>query len=194
MELELAEALQVIPFEAPQVGIGVGPVANLPHGSSRVKLLEPLLGQVYLPGYSADSDHTMAVAGEGILDINRHVLDGSPTKSLIKIGAGELVFLSSYNTYKNATHVQAGTLTTLAALATGDPTTSAMVVDEGATLNCQQQGFAVVGSLSGSGNVVMGDPGNDNALIVGQDNTSTIFSGVISGHAYVNKGARARLP
>jgi hypothetical protein len=31
--VELAEALKVIPFKAPQVGIAVGPVANLPHAS-----------------------------------------------------------------------------------------------------------------------------------------------------------------
>jgi autotransporter-associated beta strand protein len=136
---------------------------------------------------ATDADHTLSVAGDGVLDINRRVLDGSATKSLIKAGVGELVFVADNNGYKNATHIQAGTLTALGEIGTGDPTTSAMVVDAGATLNCQQQGFASVGSLSGSGNVIVGSPTNPNALDVGQDNTSTTFSGVISGTAYVDK-------
>jgi hypothetical protein len=139
-------------------------------------------------------DHTITVAGAGVLDIVGHVSGGAAGSNLVKGGAGELVFVSDYNGYLNNTLVQEGTLTALGQGGTGDPTRSGMVVDGVTTLNLRQRGFAEVGSLSGSGSVVLG-PGN--ALDMGADNTSTEFSGVICGGGYIYKqgtGPRAPTP
>jgi autotransporter-associated beta strand protein len=133
----------------------------------------------------AAGDHTMTVAGDGVLDIVRHVSGGAAGSNLVKDGVGELVFIGPDNGYLNNTQVQAGTLRIAGTDGSGDYMVSAMEVGPGATLEITAEvGGTSVGSLSGSGRVAFGE---QSALSFGSDNTSTEFSGVISGPGYIYK-------
>jgi outer membrane autotransporter protein len=98
---------------------------------------------------------------------------------LTKIGLGTLT-LSGSSTYAGATNVNAGTLQAGAANAFSP--FSAFTIASGATLalnNFNQ----TIGSLAGAGNVMLGAA----TLTTGNDNTSTTFSGVISGTGGLTK-------
>lgn len=97
---------------------------------------------------------------------------------LTKAGTGTFT-LSGANTYTGATTVAGGTLVAGNANAFGD--NSAVTVDSGATLNLNGISLAI-GSLSGAGNVALGGP-TGVTLSLGADNTSTTFSGAISGNS-----------
>jgi autotransporter-associated beta strand protein len=102
-----------------------------------------------------------------------------------KTGAGTLEF-DGLNTNTGATIVSAGTLQVGIANATSNA--SALTVDSGATFNLTNgtTGFAdAVGSIAGAGNITMAIAGS--ALTIGNDNTSTNFSGVISGVGTLTK-------
>jgi len=102
-----------------------------------------------------------------------------------KTGAGTLEF-DGLNTNTGATIVSAGTLQLGIANATSN--TSALTVASGATFSLANAttGFAgAVGSIAGAGNITMGIAGS--ALTIGNDNTSTTFSGVISGVGSLTK-------
>jgi autotransporter-associated beta strand protein len=129
-------------------------------------------------------NHTMTVASDGVLHIVRHVSGGSVGSNLVKDGVGELVFFSADNQYQNNTQVQAGTLRVMGDNGNGDYTVSALVVDAGAIFNIMAPNGTTVGSLAGSGSVVFGAP---SSLAFGSDNTSTTFSGVISGTGHMSK-------
>ena len=92
---------------------------------------------------------------------------------LSKIGAGTLT-LSGQSTYTGATGVNAGTLQAGAVNAFSP--SSAFTVASGATLNLASFN-QTIGSLAGAGAVTLGSA----MLTTGNDNTSTTFSGVISG-------------
>ena len=92
---------------------------------------------------------------------------------LSKIGAGTLT-LSGQSTYTGATGVNAGTLQAGAVNAFSP--FSAFTVASGATLNLASFN-QTIGSLAGAGGVTLGSA----MLTTGNDNTSTTFSGVISG-------------
>jgi autotransporter-associated beta strand protein len=92
---------------------------------------------------------------------------------LTKIGAGALT-LSGPSTYTGATNVNAGTLQ--AGVANAFSPLSAFTVASGATLDFNNFDQAV-GSLAGAGAVTLGAA----TLFTGGDNTSTTFSGTISG-------------
>jgi outer membrane autotransporter protein len=92
---------------------------------------------------------------------------------LTKIGAGTLT-LSGPSTYTGATNVNAGTLQ--AGVANAFTPLSAFTVASGATLDLNNFDQAV-GSLAGAGAVTLGAA----TLFTGGDNTSTTFSGTISG-------------
>jgi autotransporter-associated beta strand protein len=95
------------------------------------------------------------------------------TGGLTKIGAGTLT-LAGPSTYTGATNVNAGTLQ--AGVANAFSPLSAFTVASGATLDFN--GFDQnVGSLAGAGAVTLGSA----TLFTGSDNTSTTFSGTISG-------------
>ncbi len=98
---------------------------------------------------------------------------------LNKTTAGTLI-LSGNNTYTGPTAINAGVLQLGAANRIADA--SAVTVAAGATFNLNN--FAeTVGSLAGAGNVTLGSA----SLITGGDNTSTIFSGAISGTGALTK-------
>ena len=93
------------------------------------------------------------------------------TGGLTKSGTGTLT-LSGANTYTGATTVSGGFLTTLGGSAIGD--SSAVTVESGATLILAAA--ETIGSLAGAGSVTLLD-----TLTTGGDNSSTTFSGVLSG-------------
>jgi outer membrane autotransporter protein len=99
--------------------------------------------------------------------------------SLTKIGAGILT-LSGSSTYTGATNVNVGTLQAGAANAFSP--FSAFTVATGATLGLN--GFnQSIGSLAGAGSVTLGAA----TLTTGNDNTSTTFSGTMSGTGGLTK-------
>lgn len=99
------------------------------------------------------------------------------TGGFTKTGTGTLT-LSGSSSYTGATRVQEGTLKLVAANRLSD--SSALVVSSGATFALgDNAGYfsETVGSLAGAGTVALGF----GALTVGGDNTSTTFSGQITG-------------
>ncbi len=102
----------------------------------------------------------------------------SGTGGLTKAGTGTLT-LSGTNTYTGATTVSAGTLALSGNTAIADA--AAVTVSTGATLALNNN--ETIGSLAGAGNVTLGA----NFLTAGADNTSTTFSGVISGTGTLTK-------
>ena len=98
---------------------------------------------------------------------------------LVKDGGGTLT-LTGANTYSGGTIVSNGTLQAGANFVITN--TAALTVVTGATFtnNFQQ----AIGSLAGGGNIILGATG---ALSNGFANTSTTFSGVISGPGRVDK-------
>jgi outer membrane autotransporter protein len=98
----------------------------------------------------------------------------SGTGGLTKTGSGVFTLVGLGNTYAGPTQVNGGTLRAAAvnAFANG----SAYTVAGGATLDLN--GFnQLIGSLAGAGNVTLGAA----TLTTGNDQTSTSFSGVMSG-------------
>jgi autotransporter-associated beta strand protein len=121
--------------------------------------------------------NAMTLNGTSTVDTqaNALTLSGNIVGSggLTKIGAGTLT-LSGPSTYTGATNVNAGTLQ--AGTANAFTPLSAFTVASGATLDLA--GFEQnVGSLAGAGSVMLGTA----TLFTGSDNTSTTFSGTISG-------------
>ena len=121
--------------------------------------------------------NAMTLNGTGTVDTqaNALTLAGNIVGSggLTKIGAGTLT-LSGPSTYTGATNVNAGTLQ--AGVANAFAPLSAFTVASGATLDFNNFDQAV-GSLAGAGAVTLGSA----TLFTGSDNTSTTFSGTISG-------------
>ena len=118
----------------------------------------------------------LAAAG-GTIDTNGNntVLSGaiSGAGGLTKTGLGVLT-LSGLGTYTGATLVNMGTLQ--AGIANAFSASSAYTVASGAVLGLN--GFSqTIGSLAGTGAVTLGGA----TLTTGNDNTSTTFSGVMSG-------------
>jgi fibronectin-binding autotransporter adhesin len=124
------------------------------------------------------------VTDNGTLAINRSatltfggVISGSG--AFQQNGAGTTI-LTAANSYIGATTVNAGMLQAGAA-STFAPQ-SAVTVASGATLNLN--GFnQTIGSLAGAGSVTLGSA----TLTTGNDNTSTTFSGTISGTGGLSK-------
>ena len=92
---------------------------------------------------------------------------------LQKTGSGTLT-LSGVNTYTGATNINAGTVQLGAANAISS--SSAVNVASGATFSLNSKSDTI-GSLAGAGSVTLGTA----TLTAGADDTSTAFSGVISG-------------
>ncbi|MGJ4931680.1 autotransporter domain-containing protein [Bradyrhizobium sp. HKCCYLS2038] len=130
----------------------------------------------YLAGFSSSRNITLN-AGGGSFDTNGNnaTLGGTISGSggLTKLGTGILT-LTGANTYTGATVINGGTLQAGASgvLATA----SAFTVAGGATLDLN--GFdQTIGSLTGAGAVLLGA----GTLTAGGDNTTTTFTGTISG-------------
>jgi YVTN family beta-propeller protein/autotransporter-associated beta strand protein len=98
---------------------------------------------------------------------------------LTKVGAGTLT-LSGSSTYTGATSVNAGTLQ--AGVVNAFSPFSAFTVASGATLDLNSFN-QTIGSLAGAGSATLGSA----MLTTGNDNTSTTFSGTISGTGSLTK-------
>jgi autotransporter-associated beta strand protein len=98
---------------------------------------------------------------------------------LSKLGGGTLTLTGS-GTYSGATAVNAGTLQ--AGIVNAFSANSAYTVAVGATLDLNGLN-QTIGSLAGAGNVTLGS----GVLTTGNDNTSTTFSGGISGTGGLTK-------
>ncbi|MDD5579879.1 MAG: Ig-like domain-containing protein [Methylobacter sp.] len=122
--------------------------------------------------FNDDSDPYTAIT---VTNANAVTLSGvlSGAEALTKAGAGTLT-LTADNTHGGAVIASAGGLTLLGGSSIGD--SSAVTVNSGATLTLAGGG-ETIGSLSGAGNIVL----TLYRLTAGGDNTSTTFSGVISG-------------
>ncbi len=112
---------------------------------------------------------------------NNATLSGSisGTGSFTKTGLGTLT-LTGNSTYSGATSVNMGTLQ--AGITNAFSSSSSYNVASGATLDLN--GFSQsIGSLSGAGNVTLGS----GTLTTGNDNTTTTFSGAMSGTGGLTK-------
>src|SRR5262249_61472419 len=90
-----------------------------------------------------------------------------------QLGTGRTV-LTGDNTYSGPTTVNGGTL--MAGAINTLPSQTALTVTTGASFDLNNFSQSI-GSLAGAGSVTLGT----STLITGNDNTSTDFSGVISG-------------
>jgi YVTN family beta-propeller protein/autotransporter-associated beta strand protein len=135
-------------------------------------------GTLLINGANEAITTPMVLAAQGgIINTNGNnaTLTGAISGSggLTKSGLGTLT-LAANSTYSGATSVSMGTLQ--AGIANAFSPFSAFSVASGATLSLN--GFnQVVGSVAGTGNVTLGSA----ILTTGNDNTSTTFSGVMSG-------------
>jgi filamentous hemagglutinin family protein len=143
-------------------------------------------GTLQYTGATAATDraYTLTAGTTSSIDVsvgaNTLTMSGSSantTGALTKTGAGTLT-LGGTNLYTGATTINAGALS-VSGTAIAD--TSAVTVASGATLNLV--GSETVGSLAGAGNVTLGA----NTLTAGGNNTSTAFSGVVSGTGGLTK-------
>ena len=141
-------------------------------------------GTLLIAGANVSSSLPISLQSQGgIVDTNGNnaTLSGaiSGPGGLSKIGAGTLT-LSGQSTYTGATAVNVGTLQAGAVNAFSP--SSAFSVASGAVLNLA--GFnQTIGSLAGAGAVTLGAA----TLTTGNDNTSTTFSGVMSGGGGLTK-------
>ncbi len=136
----------------------------------------------FLAGFTTNRAVTLNASG-GTFDTNGNnaTLAGTigGAGGLTKAGAGTLI-LSGASSYTGTTSVNAGTLQ--AGAANTFAPTSAFTVAAGATLNLNSFN-QTIGSLAGAGNVTLGAA----ALTAGSDNTSTAFSGTMSGTGSLTK-------
>jgi autotransporter-associated beta strand protein len=122
----------------------------------------------------ADTGTTLTMSG---------VISGG--HALSKAGAGTVV-LNAAETYTGATNVNAGTLQLGAANLI--PNTSAVTVAGGATFNLNNNSDTVA-SIAGAGALALGS----GSLGAGENNTSTTFSGGISGTGNIVKNGTGTL-
>jgi autotransporter-associated beta strand protein len=140
-------------------------------------------------GGASGSLATSAITNNGALAFNTSsnftlAVGVTGTGSLIKANTNTLT-LSGVNAYTGATSVTAGTLATSAADRIAD--TSALTVASGATF--QLGGAETVGSIAGAGTISCGSYN----LTAGGDNSSTTYSGAITGTGNFTKAGTGNL-
>ncbi len=126
---------------------------------------------------SGGTNRALTVAGAGDVTISGVI--NNTISSVTKTGTGTLL-LSGVNTYTGATTVSAGTLR--AGVDNALSNNTAVTVAAGATFDLN--GYVdTIGSLAGGGIVTLGG----GTLTAGANNTSTTFSGTISGTGGIAK-------
>jgi autotransporter-associated beta strand protein len=131
----------------------------------------------------SDSTPDVIVASGASATVNVRLENNITTASatgLQKLGAGTLTLGSTLNNYGGKTVITEGTLR----LGTSGviPNGSALTVASGATFDLNNQ-TETIGSLAGAGTVALGT----GTLIAGGNNTSTFFSGNITGTGIFEK-------
>jgi hypothetical protein len=124
-------------------------------------------GVVVLAGASNNTIGGLTGAGSNTIEFNAG--DGVRLSG----GSGTVTILGANNNFQT-TNIVSGT--GQVGITNAIPTTSAVLVAAGATLDLHNFNDAI-GSLAGAGNVTLGS----GTLTIGGDNTSTLFSGIISG-------------
>ncbi|MCB4802532.1 T5SS/PEP-CTERM-associated repeat protein/autotransporter-associated beta strand protein [Methylobacterium brachiatum] len=126
-----------------------------------------------------------ALGGSGTLTLSGGIGDGGNGYGLTKLGTGTAI-LTGASTYSGTTTIQGGTLRAGAAGAFAPA--SAVAVASGATLDLAgfDQG---IGSLAGAGRISLGA----GTLTAGADNSSTAFSGTITGSGGLAKAGTGTL-
>ena len=152
--------------------LSAGGTLNLGNANQTIASLAGTGGQVVL-GTSAASPATLTVGGDTTSTIYAGTISGFG--GLNKVGTGTLTLTGS-TTYTGTTTVTAGTVAG-GALNSLSPN-SAFSIANGATLDISAAS-QIIGSLAGvtGSNVNLGTK----TLTIGGDNTSTTFSGLISG-------------
>jgi autotransporter-associated beta strand protein len=107
--------------------------------------------------------------------------NGSGVVSLVKANSGTLL-LGGANTYTGGTYVHEGTL--MLSAANSVPSSSALTVANGATFDLNGLSESL-GSIAGAGSITSST--GTGALTTGRDNTSTEYSGVMSGNMTLAK-------
>jgi autotransporter-associated beta strand protein len=161
--------------------LSTGGTLNLGNSNQTIASLSGTGGQVIL-STSSSSPATLTVGGNNTSTAYAGTIFGFG--GLSKVGTGTLT-LSGSSTYTGATTISAGTLAG-GALNSLSPN-SAFSIANGATLDISAAS-QIVGSLAGvaGSNVTLGTQ----TLTTGGDNTSTTFSGLISGQgSLVKNGA-----
>ncbi|HEX7890013.1 MAG TPA: autotransporter-associated beta strand repeat-containing protein [Ramlibacter sp.] len=139
------------------------------------------IGSVNGGGNISLGSHTLTVGGGDLHSNPTGVISG--TGGLTKIGAGVLT-LAAVNTYSGPTTVLGGALQ-----ASGDQIADASAVTVGAGAEWWVNGSGTVGSIAGAGSINL----NWNTLTVGGTNSSTTFSGTISGGGGLTKAGTGSL-
>ncbi len=156
---------------ATQVQVGTGSTFSLNNFSQSIGSLSGAgnvtLGTAIL---TIGNDNLSTIPGGAALNFGGVI---SGTGGLTKVGTGTQI-LSGVNTYSGPTNINAGIL--LAGVANTLSATTAVTVAGGATFNLNNFSQSI-GSLAGAGSVTLGTA----TLAAGSNNTSTTFSGVISG-------------
>ncbi|MGQ3050358.1 MAG: DUF4347 domain-containing protein [Roseateles sp.] len=156
------------------------------NGNSRVTLLsDQTVGSLSSASATAGLDlgsFTVSAGGDNTSTSVAGVISG--TGGLVKLGSGTLT-LSGSNTYTGSTTASAGTLSLSSGTALAN--SSAVTVSSGATLDVAAS--ETIGSLAGAGTVTLGA----NTLTAGGDNTSTTFSGDLSGTGGLTKAGSGTL-
>ncbi len=162
--------------------IGASAVAPFNPGGITARALTTTAGAISLQSTTASTVAGNVAFGTGSLSVNNAgamtisgVISGTGATGLTKTGAGILT-LSGANTYTSATNINVGTLSGIVG-----PTSAVTLANiAGVTYNLNGAN-RTIGSLAGGGatggNVTLGA----STLTTGGDNTSTTFSGIISG-------------
>lgn len=149
------------------------PITN--GGTFRLSGSDETIGSISGAGNISLQDNRLTT-GNGSNQTVSGVVSGSG--GLTKVGAG-IFTLSGSNTYTGATTISAGTIEAANSAALGNNST--VTVAAAGTLNLSTG--LTVGSLAGSGAVTL----NANTLSAGGNDTSTSYSGVLSGTGALSK-------
>lgn len=126
-------------------------------------------------------DNAIAVSSASTISATANAtLSGalSGANTLTKSGASTLTLAGTNSSHFGALNITAGGVTLSGGSALGD--TSAVTLSSGTTLTVSSA--EAIGSLTGAGSVVL-----NGALTIGGDNTSTTYTGVISGASGLTK-------
>ena len=166
------------------VSIGAEPLTLNGDGISGAGALDSIVGNNAWTGNLTLAANTTVAVDADILTLSGAIGESGGAQSLTKSGTGMLI-LAGANSYSGATRINAGTLQLGADERIAD--NSAVVVASGAVFDLNEFN-ETVGSIAGAGSITTGTVGA-NALTVGGDNTSTTFSGALSGSgAFVKSG------